>query len=229
MRGGDDGGGGAAGGAEAGGHGGNSFGDASGSVDRRQGAVDPFRPACRVLELPQGSGSRLAAAASSSHRVARRPCTAPAGSSVPGAPRTPRATASALASPATSSQTSSAPLIAEKPRLIRVGGGFGQSCTGTTGRSSRAAGESGKIDATCPSGPMPSSRTSKRGRSPSPASSASSPAYQSAASSAVANSPSDAGIACTRTSGTPTRSSSARRAPRSLRSSLSAGTNRSSP
>ena len=42
-----------------------------------------------------------------------------------------------LALPETSSQTSSAALIAAKPRLTRVGGGLGQSRTAKTGRSSR--------------------------------------------------------------------------------------------
>jgi hypothetical protein len=68
-----------------------------------------------------------------------------------------------LAPPATTSQTSSAVLIAENPRLMRVGGGFGQSRTAKTGRSSCAAGDSGKIEAVWPSAPIPSSRTSNRG------------------------------------------------------------------
>src|SRR3712207_5446809 len=93
-------------------------------------------------------GSLPAAAVSSNHLVARVPRTPAAGSCTGSAPESACATAGAFASPLTSSQTSSAALIAEKPRLMRVDGGFGQERTATTGRSSEAAGDSGKIDAT---------------------------------------------------------------------------------
>ncbi len=47
--------------------------------------------------------------------------------------------------------------------VSRVGGGLGAPCTATTVRSSYSAGMPGNSEATCPSGPMPSSSTSKDG------------------------------------------------------------------
>ncbi len=77
------------------------------------------------------------------------------------------AAAPALSSPAASSHTSRAALIAGSVRETRVGGGFGAPCTPTTERSvSRTAGCSGKSEATCVSGPTPSISTSKAGTWP---------------------------------------------------------------
>ena len=77
------------------------------------------------------------------------------------------AAASALSSPAASSQTSRAERIAGRVSEIRVGGGLGAPCTPTTVRSvSRTAGSSGKSEATWVSGPTPSISTSKVGTEP---------------------------------------------------------------
>ncbi len=114
---------------------------------------------------------------SSSQSVRSRPSGPAAGTCSRPAPDSAVATIGAFSAPATTIHTSRAAHRAEKPRLTRVGGGFGQPCTATTGRASWAAGDSGKIDAVCPSGPMPSSRTSKGGTSsPSGAAAASSAA-----------------------------------------------------
>ena len=84
------------------------------------------------------------------------------------APAPPRAsaTAPAFSAPAVISHTSVAAAIAGKVSVSRVGGGFGQPRTATTERLSYAAGDSGKIDATCPSSPTPSMSTSNRGTGP---------------------------------------------------------------
>src|SRR5690606_19467032 len=89
-----------------------------------------------------------AAAASSSQSVRSRPRAPAAGTSSGVAPRSAAATGSALASPVVINQTSDAAWIAGSVREIRVGGGFGQSCTPTTVRSvSRTYGVSGNSDA----------------------------------------------------------------------------------
>ena len=51
--------------------------------------------------------------------------------------------------------------------VMRVGGGVGQPRTPTTMRSvSYTAGDAGKIDPVCPSGPIPSLRSSNVGTAP---------------------------------------------------------------
>ena len=57
--------------------------------------------------------------------------------------------------------TSAARRIVGRVSEIRVGGGFGQLRTATTERVSYTAGDSGKIDATWPSSPMPSMTRSR--------------------------------------------------------------------
>src|SRR5205823_12549446 len=113
--------------------------------------------------LASDAGSLLAAARSSSHRVRLRPVAPAAG--IWGDPAPPRAmrTAPAFSSPAVTSHTSRAALMAANDSDRRVGGGFGAPRTGITIRSSYSAGAPGNNDATCPSGPTPSSKTSKDG------------------------------------------------------------------
>src|SRR6185437_14722757 len=90
-------------------------------------------------------GSFEAAARSNSHRVRARPTAPATGSATSPAPSNAIATAAALPSPAVTTQTSCAVRIVRNVSEIRVGGGFGQLRTATTGRSSYTAGESGKI------------------------------------------------------------------------------------
>ena len=110
-----------------------------------------------------GSSARRAprpAASASPGGRARRPPAARPGRRRPA----PRRRPAALPSPETSSQTSSAALIAAKPRLTRVGGGLGQSRTATTGRSSRGGRRApGRSRRRGPPAPCPSSSTSSRG------------------------------------------------------------------
>ena len=112
---------------------------------------------------------------------------------------------------------------------------MGELRTATTEPVAYAAGDSGKIDATWPSGPMPSISTSKAGTALSsppacPAAAASSAAYRAAAASGSSPSgPSGPGIACTRAWSTLSVSSRAARAPVSLRSGSPVTSNRSSP
>ncbi len=79
------------------------------------------------------------------------------------APASARVTASAFVSPAARTQTSRAAWMAGNVRVIRTGGGLGESRTATVVARASTTGEPGKIDATWPSGPMPSSSTSKAG------------------------------------------------------------------
>ena len=69
--------------------------------------------------------------------------------------------AAALSAPLTTNHTSYDRLITGKVRLIRSGGGFGEARTAITAPSAYEDGCSGKIDATWPSGPMPSRQMSK--------------------------------------------------------------------
>ena len=89
---------------------------------------------------------------------------------------------------------------------------------------------SGKIEAVWPSGPMPSSSTSNAaGRGPRRRRRPARRRTRRRRPPGRRTAPSDGGIGWTRSAGTPSASSRARRAPFSLRSSSSAGTNRSSP
>ncbi len=141
------------------------------------------------------------------------------------------ATASAFSPPEARIHTSRAAWMASKVKEIRVGGGFGELRTATTEPVAYAAGASGKIDATWPSGPMPSISTSKAGTAAPPvAAAASSAAYRAAAASGSSPSgPSGPGTACTRAWSAPITSSNAARAPVSLRSGSPVASNRSSP
>ena len=76
------------------------------------------------------------------------------------------AAAPAFSGPTARIQTSRALRIDGRVSVSRVGGGFGAPRTATTGRSSYSAGSPGNSDATWPSGPMPSSRTSNDGTGP---------------------------------------------------------------
>ena len=83
------------------------------------------------------------------------------GSPRPGRRASAAATASALPSPLTRNQTASARLQRREGQGTRSGGGLGESWTATAIRSSTArAGWPGKSEATWPSGPRPSMRTS---------------------------------------------------------------------
>jgi hypothetical protein len=175
-----------------------------------------------------------AAARSSSHSVRERPYAPEAGAwTSPGA-LSASATAAALSPPAARSQTSRAARMAGRVRETRVGGGLGAPWTPTTVRTvSRTPGCSGNSDATCVSGPTPSSRTSKAGTppwSPGPAAAASSAAYAEAAASASEPwAAPAAGIAWTRRGSTGTAPSRASRACVTFRSGSPSGRNLSSP
>ena len=141
------------------------------------------------------------------------------------------ATASAFSAPDARIQTSRAAWMALNVREIRVGGGLGEFRTATTEPVACAAGDSGKIEATWPSGPMPSMRMSKAGTAaPAPAALDNSAAYRAAAASGSSPSgPSGPGTACTRAGSTSSASSRAARAPVSFRSGSPVAANRSSP
>src|SRR5215468_1122438 len=115
---------------------------------------------------PSSGGSRLAAPRSSRNRVRCLP-RAPAAGTWTG-PTSDRAsrTAPAFSGPAARIQTSRALRIEGRVSVSRIGGGFGAPRTATTLRSSYSAGMAGNRDATWPSGPMPSNRTSNPGTGP---------------------------------------------------------------
>jgi len=96
--------------------------------------------------------------------VCSRPIAPAAGPDTGSAPPIAAATASAFSVPDTSSQTSRDRWIAGSVKVIRCGGGFGESSTLTTSRVvSRTAGLSGNKELMWPSGPTPSRWTSKFG------------------------------------------------------------------
>src|ERR1700728_3511892 len=111
----------------------------------------------------QAAGSFAAAAWSSRNRVRSRPRAPAAGSLSWLTPDSASATASAFSGPDARTQTSRAAWMALNVKETRVGGGLGELRTATTEPVAYAAGDSGKIDATWPSGPMPSISTSKAG------------------------------------------------------------------
>ena len=171
-----------------------------------------IRLRCRGSRAGQ-TGRSPAASASSSQRVARVPCTPAAGTSSRSAPASAAGDARGLRlTRTTSSQTSVGRVDrreaeADPRRAAAWGSRAPRHDRPLVGGGGRAR-EDRRHMALRPHARAAGRRT--RGTSPSPpAAAASCPAYHSAASSGSANGPSEGGMACTRSAGTPTASSRA--------------------